>query len=142
MEIIFVDSFKYDGSTIYGQFMNMSKHCHITPSDEIKIYGSLDIYDLPEEIIFPKVIYVNDLSAIRSTNTSKILPDLVKVGSLLPIQGMTDFGGIKEVDNFIGMTRFFESFKIHDIMCENIDGNIFRFTTPKGTWDIKVNKYN
>jgi len=75
------------------------------------------------------------------------LPDIKKIDYFWAnYLGMDDFGTIQEIGHFSNMSIFTNSRyrKENNIKtkCERIGKKMYRFTSDKGTWDIKVNKYD
>ena len=151
MEILFVENFITTSSpTLEGTMENISMHCHFTPSDEIAIYGSpkhkylICNYD---SITFPKVVYVDMLDLGIYATLVDVLPDVKKIGVFWPEPvDIDDFGKIQEINIFHGMSNFLDP-KRRDhfyikTTCEPLGDDMYRFTSKKGSWDIKVNKYN
>jgi len=82
-----------------------------------------------------------------SKNEIKIY-SLKKIGELLSANpyDIDDLGNIASVDVFMDMTEMLDPEKIKKlkpkITCKPLGDKMFRFTSRKGTWDIKVNKYD
>jgi hypothetical protein len=151
MEIINVEDFiTTNPPTLEGTMENISAHCHSTPSDEIAIYAEsykfyLVGYD--NKVTYPKVTYVSELHLNKNVSLSKILPDLKKVGYFSPDYfDIDDFGKIQEIDYFAGMYPFLDSMARNHFNIKTkykpIGDKMFRITSKKGSWDIKINDYN
>ena len=154
MEIIFVENFKTTNTLSLDSTMstmyNISMHCHTTPSDEIWIYSEsykfyLVGYD--NKVTYPKVTYVSRLEIKPHVSLSKILPGLKKIGNFLTDWvDIDDFGKILEIDRFPGMSIFLDpkAREKYNIVtnCKPLNGDMFRFTSKKGSWNIKINDYN
>ena len=145
MQIIFVDDFKGNGSSMFDVVDSISQYCHYI-DDEIKIYGNLPS---AEDVTYPNVIYVDILYFLEGTSLSMIFPDLKKVGKFYPsfdvypdYVDLDDFGKIEEIDFFNDMSLFMGSRTSTIVDCEWLGDNMYRFTSDKGSWDIKVNNYD
>jgi hypothetical protein len=150
MEIIYIKDFDCDGCNFNDVMDNISRHCHITPSDEIAIYGSPNYKYLicnNDSITFPKVVYVDMLHLLRDVTLVKVLPDIKKIRIFWPnSRDIDDFGKIQEINRFTGMSNFLDpsSRKFFNIKtrCKKLNDDMYRFTSKKGSWDIKINDYN
>ena len=150
MEIIYIKDFDCDGCSYDDIMINISRHCHFTPSDEIAIYGSplrkcLICND--DSITFPKVVYVDMLHLLKDVTLVKVLPDIKKIRIFWPnTMDIDDFGKIQEINRFTGMSNFLHpsSRKFFNIKtrCKRLGDDMYRFTSKKGTWDIKINDYS
>ena len=150
MEIINVGDFDCDGCSYDDIMINISRHCHFTPSDEIAIYGSpLRKYLIcnNDSITFPKVVYVEMLDFGTTATLVNVLPDLKKIGTFwIDPADIDDFGKIQEINKFSGMFYFIDSIARNNFNIkttyEPLGNGIYRFTSKKGSWDIKINDYN
>ena len=149
-EIIYINDFFCDGCNFDDVMDNISRHCHLTPSDEIWIYErSTNFYLIcfSEDITYPKVTYAQSVYLRTQVSLIKILPDIKKIGTIsMSAKDIDDFGNIQEIGHFSNMSDFTNSRyrKGNNIKtkCERIGNKMYRFTSDKGTWDIKVNKYD
>jgi hypothetical protein len=149
-EIIFITDFFCDDCTNKDVMANISRHCNLTPSDEIWVYDGVPNFYLicfSEDITYPKVTYAESVSLSTQVSLIKILPDIKKIDYFWAnYLGMDDFGTIQEIGHFSNMSIFTNSRyrKENNIKtkCERIGKKMYRFTSDKGTWDIKVNKYD
>ena len=152
MEIIFVDSFDCSNCSPLKLMGNISRHCHLTPSDEIYVYSRTDdkkiLTCISNEITYPKVVYADNLEVFHFCLIPVVLPDLSKVGNFkCNIYDIDDFGKIKEINYFFGLNEYLKanwwvkkpSFKCK---CKPLGDDMYRFTSKKGSWDIKINDYN
>ena len=150
-EIIFTNDFFCDGCQYPDVMENISMHCHFTPSDEIWIYERSDddlfLACYSEDITYPKVTYAETVKLTKDVSLIKILPDIKKMGELTTMYSdIDDFGNIQEIGYFNGMSDFTNSRKrkLYNIKtkCVPLGNDMYRFTTPKGIWDIRVNSYD
>ena len=150
-EIIYINDFFCDGCKYADVMENISLHCHFTPSDEIWIYERSDddlfLACYSEDITYPKVTYAEKVYLRTQVSLIKILPDIKKISTIaMGAKDIDDFGNIQEIGYFNGMSDFTNSRKrkLYNIKtkCERIGKKMYRFTSDKGTWDIKVNKYD
>ena len=149
-EIIYINDFFCDGCNFSDVMDNISRHCHLTPSDEIWVYDGVTNFYLncfSDDITYPKVTYAESVQLARQVSLIKILPDIKKIDYFWAnYLGMDDLAKIQEIGYFCGMSDFTNSRyrKENNIKtkCERIDYKMYRFTTPKGIWDIRVNKYD
>ena len=150
MEVIFIRDFvSTDPVSLEGTMENISRHCHLTPSDEIAVYNGGRFYFLnclSDLITYPKVVSAERIFLCHDVSISKVLPDIRKIGKLTNNRyDIQDFGSIEEIDEFNIMSCFIGATERakHNIqtICEPLGDDMYRFTSPKGTWNIKVNKY-
>lgn len=152
MEIINVGDFDCDGCSYDDIMINISNHCHNTHNKKIEIYGSnphyLHLRCTDNSITFPKVIYVSHVYLYNNAQLVKVLPNLEKIGTLC-IYGnldVDDFGGIKEIKYYHGMSKYFNqsSRDYYDIqtICAPIGYKKYAFRSKKGSWNIKVNNFS
>ena len=150
-EIIFITDFFCAGCNFSDVMDNISRHCHLTPSDEIWVYDGVPNFYLncfSDDITYPKVTYAESVQLARQVSLIKILPDIKKIGtlSISLLSDIDDFGDIQEIGDFNGMSIFTNSRyrKQNNIKtkCVPLGNDMYRFTTPKGIWDIRVNKYD
>jgi hypothetical protein len=150
METLTLDDFNCQGCSDKDVMVNLSRHCNLTPSDEIAIYGSPNYKYLIckyDSITYPKVVYVDKLDLGRNATLVNVLPDIKKIGTFWPDAADTDdFGNILEIDLFAGMSIFFDPMRRDyfniETTCEPLGNKMYRFTSKKGSWDIKVNRHN
>ena len=150
MEIIFIENFiTTDPPTLEGTMLNISAHCHSSPSDEIWIYAesySFYLVGYDNKVTYPKVTYASMLKLEPNVSLSKILPDLKKVGYFWSTDDdnvIDDFGNIQEIDYFAGLNQFYHPDpRVLKTICIPIGDDMFRFTSKKGSWDIKINKHH
>ena len=150
MEILYLDYFNCQGCSDKDVMVNLSRHCHATTSKQIAIYGSPDRKYLicnDDSITYPKVVYVHKLDLIRNATLVNVLPDLKKIGTFWPdSRDLDDFGKIQEIDLFASMSNYLkENARKHynkKTTCEKIGKEMYRFTSKKGSWDIKINEYS
>ena len=144
-ETISTYDFIYDGCRFRDIAVNISRHCNLTPSDEITIKkGYLKAF---AGLTFPKVVYTHHLDLCSSINTSEVFPDLKIVNFFEGGRGeVDDFGYIIKINNFKGMQQYLDRDRKYLYYvksgCEPLGDDMYRFTSRKGTWDIKVNSYD
>ena len=149
MEIIYIRDFDCDYEINTDIMINIERHCHLTDSDEIAVYKGGRFYYLnclSDFITYPKVVYAEQIFLYDGVSISKVLPDIRKIGLLGNNNNdIQDFGSIEEIHEFNIMSCFIDATERakHNIqtICEPLGNNMYRFTSPKGTWNIKVNKY-
>ena len=150
MEIIYVEDFYTGGNeytNYYDYMVNISNHCN-SINDEFMIYSRGEpLYTFEKKLTFPKVVYVQYLTIVKDKSLFKSLPDLKRVGNLQVHFFMEDLGPIKEIDNFFSMSSFLkftmmDTFRKGVMRCTSLGDNMFKFTSRKGSWVIKVNQYS
>ena len=149
MEIIYIRDFDCNYEINTDIMINIERHCHLTPSDEIAVFSGGSFYYLnclSDFITYPKVVYAERIFLRNGVSISKVLPDIRKIGKLTNNRyDIQDFGSIEEIDQFDIMSCFIGATERakHNMqtICEPLGNNMYRFTSPKGTWNIKVNKY-
>jgi len=126
---------------------NISNHCN-SINDDFMIYSRGEpLYTFGQLLTFPKVVYVEYLKVVKDKSLFKSLPDLKRVGNLQVHFFMEDLGPIKEIDNFFSMSSFLkftmmDTFRKGVMRCTSLGDNMFKFTSRKGSWVIKVNQYS
>jgi hypothetical protein len=149
MQLIFMDDFNCNGCTYEDIFKNLSQYCHYI-NEEISIYKrSYDKYLIcvSNEFKFPNVVYVQDLHVLSYCSIPVSFPDLRKVGKLnISKEKIDHFGKINEINNFSGLDQYFYfrgwAEDEYPFKCTPLGDDMYRFTSRKGTWDIKVNSYD
>ena len=139
-EVLEVYDFICDGCEYRDIVANLSRHCNLTPSDEIKIKGYLKPF---AGLTFPKVVYAHHLDLGGNINTSEVFPDLKTVNFFEGSKGqIDDFGYIIKINYFKGMQLYLDDLYYLHSVCKPLGNKMYRFTSDKGSWDIKVNVYN
>ena len=148
-EILNVYDFYYEGCKYPHGVANLSRHCNLTPSDSIIINSYLIPF---AGLTFPKVVHAThlDLSSAQSyINMYEAFPDLKSVGFFEGGRGqIDDFGHIIKINHFKGMQQYLDTDKrkyhpyVIKTTCEPLGDDMYRFTSDKGSWDIRVNRYN
>ena len=137
----------YNKSTAYA---NLSWHCNFS-ENEIKIYSGPNFRNFEcyiEGLTFPNIVYIESLFLYANSDIRRSFPDLKKIGELLSANpyDIDDLGNIASVDVFMDMTEMLDPEKIkklkQKITCKPLGDDMYRFTSRKGTWDIKVNSYD
>ena len=150
MEILFLDYFRDSSFGIGNMYRNLSEHCHRGDS-EIKLYcGDAHWYFGIKDgsITFPNIVYIEKLYLFPEFSTQDIYPDLKEVGRLLinNFENIDDLGFIDQVDFFVDLVPLIYPQKIKHfnpkLRCIPLGDKMYRFTSNKGTWEIKVNGYN
>jgi len=151
MLTLYIDDFDCEGCTSADIFTNLSYYCNnirhrifLTYRD--KKYRHIIFYD--NGLIYPNVIYIYELNMYSRIDFSKTFPDLKTIGRF-NFDGnyhIDSFGGVESITWFNHMTDMLSPEKREklgiNIICEMIGVRMYRFTTPKGSWDISVMVFN
>ena len=154
MEILFINDFDCEGCEEYDVMENISRHCNATHNKKIKIhvrysglsgYSRLNCFD--DSITFPNVVYVYSLYLSSNVTLTTVLPDIKQIHVLYNINvvNLDDLGSITNIGYFEHMsmlmvTENITKFKTK-MACSPLGNKMYRFTSNKGTWDIKVGAY-
>lgn len=131
-------------------YHNLSMHCRYS-KNKIKIYRGVNFRNFEcrnKKFTFPNIVYIETLFLYQNSDIRHSLPDLKEVGELLSASpyNIDDLGNIARVDFFMDMSIMLDPKQIKKFnpktTCKPIGDKMFRFTSDKGTWDIKVNKYD
>ena len=149
-EILFLSDF-YEGSEdVYTAYYYLSLHCHTTPSSQIKLYcgNKYSIFVLKDvSLTFPKIVYIDKFLLNTKISMEDSFPDLREVGKFDYIVGsnINEFGYISSIGFFVDMRQLMlpspRKNYFSKLKCEPLGDDMYRFTSDKGSWDIRVNDY-
>ena len=150
MEILFLDYFHDGSNDKKTAYHNLSEHCNRT-DNKIKLYRGDNFSNFEHKmtsLTYPNIVCIESLFLYANSDIRHSFPDLKEIGNLLSANpyDIDDLGNIASVDVFMDMTEMLDPEKIKKlnpkITCKPLGNKMFRFTSDKGTWDIRVNKYD
>ena len=147
-EILSLSDF-HDGSNNNKRaYYYLSMHCNNTISEQIKLYcgPKYSIFESTNNsLTFPKIVYIDKFLLNFRVNIQNAYPDLREVGKFDCEHTMiTELGNIVSIDLFFDMNLLLfptDNFK-PKLRCKPLGDKMYRFTSDKGSWDVRVNRYN
>ena len=126
----------------------LSLHCNNTVSEQIELYCGpkyITFESVDKSLTFPKIVYIDKFSLNSTISMEDAFPDLRKVGRFdCNLNGIAELGNIVSIDFFFDMNRLLfptDNFK-PKLRCKPLGDKMYRFTSDKGSWDVRVNRYN
>jgi hypothetical protein len=151
MEILFINDFDCEGCEEYDVMENISRHCNATHNKKIKIYPRFSSYlrlkCFDDSITYPNVVYVYALYLCSNVTLTTVLPDIKNIHIVYNanVINLDDLGSITNIGFFEDMSMLMVTENIikfkTKMACSPLGNKMYRFTSNKGTWDIKVGTY-
>ena len=151
MEILFINDFDCEGCEEYDVMENISRHCNATHNKKIKIYPNFSSYlrlkCFDDSITYPNVVYVYALYLCSNVTLTTVLPDIKNIHIVYNanVINLDDLGSITNIGYFEDMSMLMLTENIikfkTKMTCSPLGNKMYRFTSNKGTWDIKVGAY-